>query len=514
MAEIQKKKRIFLSVGQKMKIVEELQRGITVKALSREYGVSHDVIHRIRRECRFLSSFGMRGGHILQHKNRRKSSNEDLENRLYTWFLQQRAMGNPITNLLLLKKAREICNEYGGTSHAGSRGWLWNFKHRYAIRLPHARDEKANTDEHSAQTFIKTFNERIQEEDINVNLIYNMYETGLLWKTIPSKNLVTETERKLENDKVSIGLCANANGTHKLAPIFIHKLKSPRALQNCGNLPVMYKSQRQAWITQEIFNSWYEEQFKPSVETYKTESGILGKAILLVNNCAIHKLINPQLDTNFEIIYLPLNTTALLQPVDHQLVIAKFKTNYRHKMLHQILQYERGINDFSYKFNIKQCIDLVAKSWMDITSANLRTSWNKIFSMESGEIDISNTSVHSEMTDIINTLTGENNDIEEFNTILRYLDVQEAINYEEDDSTAIKTERGENEEEEEEAVEDKEEEVHNATEPPHETEVNRIEKKKSDLLMLENIIKKYANNNRATIMMGETLKKILENELQ
>lgn len=142
MTEIQKKKRVFLSVEQKMKIVDELQKGITAKVLSQEYGVSHDVIHRIRRECRSLTTFGIRGGHVLQHKNRRRSSNEELENRLYFWFLQQRAMENPITNSLLLKKAREICNEFGGTSHAGSRGWLWNFKHRYAIRLDHAHSEK------------------------------------------------------------------------------------------------------------------------------------------------------------------------------------------------------------------------------------------------------------------------------------------------------------------------------------------------------------------------------------
>ncbi|XP_029055241.2 tigger transposable element-derived protein 2-like [Osmia bicornis bicornis] len=472
MAEIQKKKRVFLSVEQKMQIAEQLQKGMTVKALSREYGVSPDVIHRIRRECTLLSAFGTRGGHVLQHKNRRRSSVEDLEERLYTWFVQQRVMGNPITDLLLLEKAREMLAAHGGTSYAGSKGWLWRFKQRYAIHLAHAHGEKASADKDGAQNFIKTFNDKIAEEDINLNLVFNMDEAGLLWKTIPSKSLITDTEsklegRKLKKDRVSICFCSNATGTHKLAPIFIHKFQNPRALKNCRNLPVVYKSQRQAWMTQEIFNSWYEEHFKPSVEMYKTESGMLGKVVLLVDNCSSHKTMTPQAHDNFEIIYLPPNTTSLIQPMD-QGVIAKFKTTYRHKMLRRVLQYEQGIQEFYCKFNIKDCINLVAESWTDITSANLHASWNKLFCRESEQIDICNTSIHSEMTDIINALTGENNDSEELNTVLTHLEEQEAMNYE-DDSTAMEIERSGNEEEEK-------AEEHDDTQQIQPTEAERIEK--------------------------------------
>nr|XP_034194633.1 tigger transposable element-derived protein 1-like [Osmia lignaria] len=222
-------------------------------------------------------------------------------------------------------------------------------------------------------------------------------------------------------------------------------------------------------MTQEIFNYWYEEHFKPSVQMYKTESGMLGKVILLVDNCASHKKIRPQVDEHFEIIYLPPNTTALIQPMD-QGVIAKFKISYRHKMLRRVLQYGQGMQEFYHKFNIKECINLVAESWTDITSANLQASWNKILCRESREIDVCDTSMHSEMTDIINALTVENNDSEELNTVLTHLDEQETINYE-DDSTAMEIERGGNEEEEK-------EEEHDATEEIQTTEADRLEKKR------------------------------------
>lgn len=51
------------------------------------------------------------------------------------WFLQQQATGNPLTDLLLQEKAMEICGQHGSTSFTASRGWLRNFKKRYAIRF-------------------------------------------------------------------------------------------------------------------------------------------------------------------------------------------------------------------------------------------------------------------------------------------------------------------------------------------------------------------------------------------
>lgn len=83
------------------------------------------------------------------NKNRRRSSNENIKNRLYMWFLQQQATGNPLTDLLLQEKAMEICGQHGSTSFAASRGWLRNFKKRYAIRF---REKKVSIDKESTNS--------------------------------------------------------------------------------------------------------------------------------------------------------------------------------------------------------------------------------------------------------------------------------------------------------------------------------------------------------------------------
>nr|XP_012150985.1 PREDICTED: jerky protein homolog-like [Megachile rotundata] len=171
---------------------------------------------------------------------------------------------------------------------------------------------------------------------------------------------------------MSIGLCANANRTHKLPPILIHKYKSQRALKNSNELP-------------------------PSVRQYQLENGVVGKVILLVDNCSSRKDMEPE--EMFEIMYLPPNTTSLIQTTD-QSVIAKFKTLYRHQILRRILQYEKGIEEFYKSFNTKDCTDLVNKSWMDITPINIYNSWSKILPRDNKDEDetnpnILNISIHS-----------------------------------------------------------------------------------------------------------------------
>nr|XP_012152158.1 PREDICTED: jerky protein homolog-like [Megachile rotundata] len=526
MAENENKSRVFLSITQKMNIAEELEKGLSVKTLSGRYGVSRDVIYRIRRDYHKLSNFAIRGGRVLKHKNRRTSSNEDLENKLYTWFLEQRAMGNPINDFLLQEKGNQLLNEVASTSFAGSRGWIQKFKKRYGIKLAWAHGEQGSADAESAEEFITSFVNRLEEEDIDANRIYNMDETGLLWKTLPSKSLISNEEgpltgKKIRKDRISIGLCANGNGTHKLPLIFINKYKNPRALRNCNELPVIYRSQKQAWMTGDIFREWYEKCFKTSVRQYHLEQGISGKVILCVDNCSSHRGI--QNEDNFELMYLPPNTTSLIQPMD-QGVIAKFKVLYRHKILRRILQYEKGVTDFYRLFNIKECINFVEEAWTNITANNIRNSWNKILGRDGREGGIEedenarelDVSVHSALSDVIHTISGESTTHEECQEMLEALTNDENVN-EQNMDEVLTQEEEEEEEEQEEAEKVNEHEEQNRMEEIEDgvaesEKQNEIEENKKELAAFENTIKKFAKGNPTLLALGVVLKHGLEME--
>ena len=62
----------------------------------------------------------------------------------------------------------------------------------------------------------------------DLNDLYNMDETTLFYKLQPNSTLSTTTMvsgQKSSKERITIGLCSNASGTHKLKPIVIAKCK-------------------------------------------------------------------------------------------------------------------------------------------------------------------------------------------------------------------------------------------------------------------------------------------------
>ncbi|CAK9820010.1 Tigger transposable element-derived protein 2 [Anthophora quadrimaculata] len=148
-----------------------------------------------------------------------------------------------------------------------------------------------------------------------------MDESGLLWKAFPKKTLGCEKSvsgYKMRKDRITIGLCSNVTGNNKMMPLVIYKYRNPRALKHSlHRLPVVFKNQKNAWINRELFIDWYENHFKPSVRRYQLRKGICGKAVLLVDNCTGHQVPEDMQDKdNFQIVYLPPNTTSLIQPME------------------------------------------------------------------------------------------------------------------------------------------------------------------------------------------------------
>ncbi|XP_076666546.1 uncharacterized protein LOC143368061 [Andrena cerasifolii] len=167
------KLKTFLSVKQKIDIFKKLESGASVKTLSSKYKVSSTTIRRIRREGRVLENFGNQGTHMLKRRNRRKPTYADIDNRLYEWFLERGALGDRLTDVLLQKKAREICIDFGApSSFTASRGWLTKFKERHNIRLIRTYGETGSTAREGAEKFLSRlevaeniYDDYVSEED-------------------------------------------------------------------------------------------------------------------------------------------------------------------------------------------------------------------------------------------------------------------------------------------------------------------------------------------------------------
>jgi hypothetical protein len=172
--------------------------------------------------------------------------------------------------------------------------------------------------------------------------------------------------------------CANATGSHKIRPLVIGKSLNPRCFKNINKsaLPVIYRANSKAWMRSDIFIEW----LKHLDYYFRTMNR---KVLLLIDNAGSHfnskrlekddddddddcedgdgdnemlesnskqkskkqkKKAKPINLTNIELVYLPPNTTAHLQPMDAG-VIHSFKAKYKQEFCkHLIRQFDSGID--------------------------------------------------------------------------------------------------------------------------------------------------------------------------
>ncbi|XP_076182411.1 ionotropic receptor 68a isoform X2 [Ptiloglossa arizonensis] len=429
-------KRITLTIQQRLDVLQDLKT-LPIRTVATKYKVHPMTIRRIKSNASNIIQFTDNEKYCKCRQRLRRPMYEQLEQELLTWFIQKRMLGDFISDALLLKKATEIKDTIGSCSNFKvSKGWLIKFKHRHNIQVHHTYRNKGCADKNAVTIFINKFKKLIKEENINLENVYNMGKSGLLWKALPTENFIGENEKsvssyKLKKERITIVLCSNATGTHKLKPFIIHKYKKPKSLKDhMDKLPVVFKSQRNAWMDQNLFIDWYNNYFKTSVATYQLENGIIGKVLLLLDTG--HKIPDSMDNENFKIMYLPANTTSLIHRLD-QGMIEKTKRCFRHKMMQKVIQYEKGIQEFYKHYTIKDCIDILIESWEFVTTTNIRNAWNKIIlqaTIERGkeEPGEEEEDLLNEIQDAMLTISKQNISRESVTEFLQYCNKEETRN--------------------------------------------------------------------------------------
>uniref|UniRef100_A0A1B6DUU2 DDE-1 domain-containing protein n=1 Tax=Clastoptera arizonana TaxID=38151 RepID=A0A1B6DUU2_9HEMI len=102
------------------------------------------------------------------------------------------------------------------------------------------------------------------------------------------------------------------------------------------DLPVWYRSQNKAWMSESIFKEWFFQQFVHQVERFLEKKTLPRKAVLLLDNATTHPDTEYLQDKDIKAIFLPPNITFLIQPMD-QGVLAALKKRYRRKLLSSLI---------------------------------------------------------------------------------------------------------------------------------------------------------------------------------
>lgn len=384
-------------------MLEDIDKGVSYKIIEERYGIGRSTIGDIKTKKEELKRYVQRvdeEGQSTSAKKLKSGTNVVLDQAIYLWFAQQRENGNPVSGPILQAKAKQLNSMIHpeGNDFDASWGWQHRFCQRHGIRQLKTSGESLSSDHESAAKFIEYFTEMIAAEGYNRDQLFNSDETGLYFRMLPDKTLARHNEktaagRKIQKERVTLNVCANAAGTIKLPLHVIGKSAKPRCFKNIDvqRLPVYYSSQKNSWMTCAQFKTWFRDIFVPHVRSQLEAVGHSKKALLLIDNCSAHpeesELVSD--DGCIKACFLPPNVTAVIQPMD-QGVIESVKRQYRKRLCEALLLADddnTSLSDFLRRIDLKFVVDTLARVWQATTSTTLRNAWRKLLAEPIEETD-------------------------------------------------------------------------------------------------------------------------------
>uniref|UniRef100_A0A8C3VQD3 JRK like n=1 Tax=Catagonus wagneri TaxID=51154 RepID=A0A8C3VQD3_9CETA len=385
-----KRKRVVLTIKDKLDIIKKLEDGGSSKQLAVIYGIGETTVRDIRKNKEKIITYASSSDStslLAKRKSMKPSMYEELDRAMLEWFNQQRAKGNPVSGPICAKRAEFFFYALGMDGDFNpSAGWLTRFKQRHSIREINIRNERLIGDETAVEDFCNNFRDFIERENLQPEQIYNADETGLFWKCLPSRTSVikgkcTVPGHKSIEERVTVMCCANATGLHKLKLCVVGKAKKPHSFKSTdtSNLPVSYFSQKGAWMDLSIFRQWFDKIFVPQVREHLRSKGLQEKAVLLLDNSPTHPNENVLRSDDGQIFakYLPPNVASLIQPSD-QGVIATLKRYYRAGLLQNNLEEGNDLKSFWKKLTLLDALYEIAVAWNLVKPVTISRAWKKI----------------------------------------------------------------------------------------------------------------------------------------
>ena len=292
---------------------------------------------------------------------------EELETCLYTWFAQARNKQAIICDEILIEKAKffgkklEIPEEF-----AYSRGWIANFKSRYNISMHKISGEAEGADKHAVVSGRAELQKKLAAFDPDD--LYNFDESGVFYRLPPDSTLATNSVSgsKKQKDRITVGVLTNSTGSYKGKLLVIGKAARPRCFgkQFDPNSVVSYRHNSTAWMTSKEFTDYLRTLDKQMQQQQR-------KILLLVDNCASHKLLDLELQS-IELHFLPPNTTSHLQPLDAG-IIQNLKVHYRKRLVQYYIHCVDS--DMRMTIDIKTAIQFLASAWNAVTPNSIANCW-------------------------------------------------------------------------------------------------------------------------------------------
>ena len=122
-------------------------------------------------------------------------------------------VGTPVSEPLLRSKAQQLYpriypNNLESISFKAGTGWLKRFRERHGVRALSLQRESISANTNEIGSFKECFLKLVEEESLTRDQVFNCDETGLYWKLMPTKTLVTSREKQAKGFKNALLGCS------------------------------------------------------------------------------------------------------------------------------------------------------------------------------------------------------------------------------------------------------------------------------------------------------------------
>ena len=385
-----------LAISEKLKILERIENGVSMPVVCEEFSIKKSTFYDIKKAKEKIRRFALsreEGWEKKQPTKRIKGLKyNELDAAVNKWFKQERSVAIEVRGVDIQDAAKRLATHLGIPDFKASTVWLFRFRTRHCIGNRRVVGESKSVD----LSNIDPFRNKLTE-GLLLSQVYNADETGLYWRAPHSHTQAPHAEtsthgRKVNKDRISALMCANADGSHTLKLCVVGKYRRPRCLKNVmDSLPLHYYHNHSAWFDREIFSSWFfdhaiPEIYKDQIERQKISRENV-KALILIDNAPAHSSgeILCSKEGNIKVMLLPPNTTSVIQPMD-QGVIECCKWFYRTKLMREcfvVIESEedtRGLRTLENLKNYNLCNALFnsADAWQQVSVLTLANAWKKL----------------------------------------------------------------------------------------------------------------------------------------
>lgn len=364
--------------------VQEIQNGITYRALEKKYKIPRCVLNRYVRAQDPKLGTGARS--VLSKKE------EDV---LQECHIARSIMGYPCDRGELLRLVQEYVkiNKMKTPFNNGLPGkeWYYGYMRRHP-KLSLKKPEYLQKARVSSRDPFVIYNFFDMVEDVykqcNVSsrsapLIFNTDESGFGSDPTKVKGIgeagvaLTRVNDGAGKDSTTVLACVSADG-ERLPPLIVFK---GQAVQPGWVTPeeypgTMYAANTNGWMEESTFYQWLTKMFIPHVENVRISKGLDGEtAILFFDGHASHismRIIDLAIENNIKLIKFPSHLTDLLQPLD-VCVFKPVKSKWYDMLVaHGISRMGRG----EIKVQKPEFGALLKEVWQLITSKNVTSGFN------------------------------------------------------------------------------------------------------------------------------------------